>query len=128
MEVIVPLILGFLVVFAIVVVVASRMFSATVKHMVGDRHAALEEIRRTGRVPELWRPRKERRGDPSGADRPAEGLDRSGGPVPRKYVKKLEGLQRYLRTTSLVEDEDVRERTLRRLEEVHERWEQGGSW
>lgn len=96
---------AFTLAFALVVLGAAWVFHRLLQKMVGDRHAALEEIVSTGRVPDGWRRRS-----------PED-------PGHRRYLRRLDGLRKYVRTTSLVEDETARLETLDRLAAVRAAWE-----
>ncbi|WP_248926217.1 hypothetical protein [Paenibacillus hamazuiensis] len=90
---------------------------------IGTKHRQLEEIVTTKKVPESWLRSFEGWNGSIGSGRPAErGI---GDKELRTCLKKLDRLTRYVKKTSLVQDEDTRRMLLADLEQI--RGEMGGN-
>ena len=81
--------------------IASWYLRFMVGYMVDNKHAIMEYIAQTGKVPEVW--------------------------ANKDYIKKLDKLILYIKTTSLINDESTRTDLLLRLSEVRNQWLEGKS-
>lgn len=96
------------------------------RKLVGERHQVLEHIVETGQVPRNWSEPFEKtvgklRNDP-GNEHKIVSLRARG---TEEYLKKLDGLIRYVETTQLVDGEDTRKILLDRLAHVRTSWQTG---
>jgi len=82
-----------------IIFIASWYTRFMVDYMVGNKHAIMEFITQTGKVPEAW--------------------------LNRDYIKKLDKLILYIKTTTLINDESTRTDLVLRLSEVRNHWLEG---
>lgn len=118
------IICGFSIALVIILVASNWYFSSMMRIMVSDVHQALEVVTESGTVPPQWS---------SGYDKVLAFLQKRNASsgfasLVRKiakhtYLRKLKKLQRYVRTTSLVETETVRQIMLDSLKDVRGQWE-----
>lgn len=123
MEVVVVLLVAMIM---IVLIIAGAIWGMNVSaaRLVGDKHRLLQTIAETGRVPEAWRrPYEARivrlRGKPGRAGRMAQLEEQAR----QHYLRELDQLVRYVRTTTLVENEQVRRLLLEKLSDARARWQ-----
>jgi hypothetical protein len=91
--------------------------------MVGDKHRALEEISATGHVPAGWSRRYEARlARLRGSSVDGAELKAVETRAVTDYVRRLDKLIQYAKTTSLVEGEGTREMLLEKLMAARTSW------
>jgi len=73
-----------------------------IKIMVENKHDMLNSILQTGEVPTAWKKYSKH----------------------HHYMRKLEEMIKYVKTSNLIMDESTRSNYLIRLDEVREKWEQ----
>jgi hypothetical protein len=96
----------FMVVFGLLLYGAVWATNAIIGKSVVEKHRALEEIVNTGRVPRAWSEPHERRGSVSDPR------------TKERYLKKIDSLSRYVKSSRLVQGEETRERLLNRLADL----------
>lgn len=114
--------MGGLVLLALVLFLALLMWGATwgmnvaMKRMIGAKHQALQTIVETGQVPAEWRAPFERRIARLG-QRPDRGAQvaRIERAASESYLKRLDSLTQYVRTSTLVDGDDTRQMLLDKL-------------
>jgi hypothetical protein len=90
------------------------MSNTIASQVIGKKHHLLEEIVNTGEVPQSWTSSRMPR-----FLQDAESQERRH----KRFLRKLDDLIQYVRTTPLVADEESREVLLARLFEVRADWE-----
>jgi hypothetical protein len=96
----------FMVVFGLLLYGAVWATNAIIGKSVVEKHRALEEIVNTGRVPRAWSEPHERRGSVSDPR------------TKERYLKKIDSLSRYVKSSRLVQGEEAREILLNRLADL----------
>ncbi len=96
--------------------------------LVGDKHHALESIVESGEAPYGWRAPYERemtrlKASGENAAKIAELQERAR----QDYLKRLDRLIEYARTSSLIDGEDTRSLLLDRLRAVRADWQKGAT-
>lgn len=94
--------------------------------IVGDKHRALEAIMETGQIPHSWRRPFDRRiAGLSGDARNAGRIEELGARARESYLKRLDGLVRYVQTSTLIKEDEARETLLGKLESARAGLEPG---
>ncbi len=94
---------------------------------LGRKHQAADTVVNEGRVPEWWIERDRRRLENArrnGAS--AENVEKLGERAHKHAMKEFSRLERYLRKTTLVEDEESRALILESMEKRRSEWEVAG--
>jgi hypothetical protein len=117
MSVLFPLVILPLAAFTLIFLGAIWLANTLSAQIVGNKHRILEEIVNSGQIPRQWnndwisRLLSSRGGSPRQQVR-----------VHRRALRKLDALLHYVRTTSLLADEETREVLVERLTEVRAEW------
>jgi len=94
--------------------------------MIGEKHRAIVAVIDTGRPPDKWRKKYERKiaklRQQPGREAEATELEQL---AREDYMKKLDGAIKYIKETRLVRSEEARASLLVDLNAVREKWQQG---
>lgn len=121
------MVIGILVILTIILLLvmigAIWGINVAMARMVGDKHRDLEEITATGQVPASWGRRYEKRlarlrQDPVSSVALAALQARA----LADYLRRLDKLTQYAKTTSLVSDEETRQTLLDKLAAARSNW------
>ncbi|MGI6707230.1 MAG: hypothetical protein ACOX6S_13710 [Clostridia bacterium] len=118
------LLIGFIVVLVGIILASNWYFNLMMGQFVGKHHHLIEEILETGRVPQRWSKKFDKKIQKlknSGADADQIRLVRRRAMA--YYAKQMDQLMRYVKGTTLVQGEDVRQDILDRLENHRANWE-----
>jgi hypothetical protein len=108
---------------AIVIIMAIWATNTLAHRTIGQKHLLMNEILTTGNVPDSWSKRfvpklAELKGSPANAER----LRRVQTEARQDYIRRLDQLIKYIRTTHLVADEETREEVLAQLQSIRSDW------
>lgn len=114
----------FAVAMTLLMVFTSWYLNFLLKHLVGRKHRLIEDILYTSNVPEIWSRgfnKKAARlgGKQDGREKAAVILQKA----KASYLSKLDSLIKYLKTTPMVENEEVRREMLEQMQEIRDKWE-----
>lgn len=116
------------VVLALLMLATVWLMNKASARLVGDKHRALESIVESGEPPYHWRTPYEReiarlKGNGENAAKVAELQERAR----QDYLKRLDKLIEYARTSALIDGEDTRNLLLDRLSSVRADWQKGAT-
>ncbi len=116
------------VVLALLMLATVWLMNKASARLVGDKHHALESIVESGEPPYRWRASYERelarlKGSGENAAKIAELQERAR----QDYLKRLDKLIEYARTSALIDGEDTRSLLLDRLSAVRADWQKGAT-
>ena len=113
------------IVLALLMLAAVWLMNKAGARLVGDKHRTLESIIETGQVPQSWRSPYERKSARlAGDEENAMKIATLQAKARQHYLKRLDELVRYVRTSSLVDGEDTRTMLLDRLTAVRMDWQE----
>lgn len=118
------LLIGFVVVLVGIIFASNWYFNFMMGKFVGNHHYEIEEILETGKVPQRWSKK---------FDKKIEKLEKNGASADQirlvrrqamaYYAKQMDQLMKYVKGTTLVQGEDVRQDILEQLEIHRANWE-----
>jgi hypothetical protein len=91
--------------------------------IIGRKHLILERITTTGELPEEWQRKYNQRLIQLLNKGQTDRIQRIQQLARRSYLRRLEGLKRYVRATKLVDSEESRASALQMLERIRKQWE-----
>jgi len=116
------------VVLALLMLAAVWLMNKASARLVGDKHHALESIIESGEPPYRWRAPYEREIARLKAGREnATEIAVLEARARQDYLKRLDKLIAYARTSALIDGEDTRSMLLERLTAVRADWQKGAS-
>lgn len=98
------------------------------RNYIGKKHKLIEYIIQTSEVPESWSKGYNKKIAKIG--KKAENKDKITCILQKaqtSYLSKLNILIKYLKTTTMVENEDIRNELVSQLQEIRNQWERGTS-
>lgn len=110
---------------SLIMVASTWYVNFIMKNFIGDKHHVIEEIINTGKVPKDWSnkfEKKIKKLQQSKNNKQQIYIIRQKARV--SYLRKLEELIKYLKTTKLVENEDIRKELLEELKMFCRLWKE----
>jgi hypothetical protein len=125
---IVILLLIFFVCLSLIMVASLWYMKVWLNKLIGGKLRDLETLTATGIIPEAWSSKYERRMiryQERGNSKQVKRIQQSARKV---YLHKIGKLLAYVRSTTLVESEEVRNHTLRLLQRVEKEWRDAATY
>lgn len=113
---------------SIVVLILGAAFGSAkmIDMLIGEKHRAIEAILNDGAVPEKWRKGYDKLiAKLSQEPESAHKVENTRAKALKSYLKKVDGLIKYMVETRLVETEKDRKIALQKLRSARERWVAG---
>jgi hypothetical protein len=117
------IILLFLVLLFLIMLVFIWYMNLMMGLIIGRKHLILEHITATGELPEEWQRKYNQRLIQLLNKGQTERMQRIQQMARRSYLRRLEGLKRYVRATKLMDSEESRAHALQLLERIRQQWE-----